>query len=1007
NLSGYLNQGPNLAVSDRFRPINLRYFSYQPQTNDFKILLDKGDSKDIADTNLKDSATILLDYFKIGLSLPNDKFWVNLRPDSQDQIIDDELAQTDLGKVMLEADLKLKQDTALFTSPKTPQGKAYWNKLYQRAGELFGTENITIPTLTRPWIVPGEIILRESADSANNASGAYIYKANLKVMLEEDYLKTSNQKPVTGNQIYSFSDPRLKELNQYSTQLIRELILPKLTQTVNSSKDYANLRQVYFSLILARWFKETFSTTSPQSIVHSPQNNSYIKMIDSHNLTNLSSKEVWDKATYFNAYQKSFKEGEYNLSEPVYTPTGQVIRRYMSGGTEFNIIIHNNSDNGLYTATAGSAIEARDGEVSWDGTNFSGGSPLLEEKKNELGAILDRMKSKLTKAQFLVGNYFEDAKKMIVSKQDPVGIRKSVYEIISELGELSQDKAESVKSEMEKLKEFYAYLNADMFGEKLQKAGLTKALIDEAISGMKSTKATVSFTGLPTDAFTKGEYYLPTSLLIEGAWYYIKIIAGEHKDGYKAKNQNKYMILELVPKDNQDTLLPLIELRVYVDNVIRSIINYGGHKAPKKKDSQEKPYKERQREIFNKLFNSEPLEAGSHQAELVTQLMRALLESASGAKKGKSAAAGSAVLTESLDKLYEVISKKILEGLPSLFSSENKIKVVGYLRNLRLGDLKLGEIKELPGNLEQLIDKTKSSVEDNAKISEVIEEVKNLCDSINAGKIMAEALANDDGAFQDLSIERIDSSFSADSIKIGATAFNFIKINGFKAVINVMLYKKMGDVSPALTIAFENRLRSKSGSIKEVKSNFEAGEFTILQLQNLSGAITETLERFIKNKHFAGEAASGASEIASSALTITKKPEVLGGIDFRSMNMLVQPAGSFTGLDFSLPMLSRAEIESFDLDRELADIRNMVRRGVAPSGQRLKEYLAVCFEKGETKDKIDSLILCLADIFELQQFEAREASPDYKEALVIADTRRYTIKEDRFAVSEKNPYSLN
>jgi len=43
NLSGYLNQGPNLSVSDRFRPISLRYFSYQPLTNDFQILLDKGD----------------------------------------------------------------------------------------------------------------------------------------------------------------------------------------------------------------------------------------------------------------------------------------------------------------------------------------------------------------------------------------------------------------------------------------------------------------------------------------------------------------------------------------------------------------------------------------------------------------------------------------------------------------------------------------------------------------------------------------------------------------------------------------------------------------------------------------------------------------------------------------------------------------------------------------------------------------------------------------------------
>ena len=333
NLSGYLNQGPNLTVSDKFRPINLRYFSYQPKTNDFQILLDKGDYQEPSlhlrgagrvDV-LKREAGILLDYFKIGLSLPNDKFWVNLRPDSQDEIIDEELAKTDLGKVMLEADLKLKQDTALFTSPQTPQGKEYWNKLYQKAGELFGTENITIPTLTRPWIVPGEIILRESSDNNSKTSqGAYIYKANLKVMLEEDYLTSSG-----GSRTAPTSDPRLKELNQYSTQLIRELILPKLTQKVNSSKDYANLRQVYFSLILARWFKETFKGRFSES---SGLLKRTVPDIDSGDLTNLTSKQAWDKTTYFQAYQKSFQEGEYSLSEPVYTPTGQVIRRYMSGG---------------------------------------------------------------------------------------------------------------------------------------------------------------------------------------------------------------------------------------------------------------------------------------------------------------------------------------------------------------------------------------------------------------------------------------------------------------------------------------------------------------------------------------------------------------------------------------------------------------------------------------------------------------------------------------------------
>lgn len=84
----------------------------------------------------------------------------------------------------MEADLQLKKDTSGMTSPQTQEGKEYWDKLYKKAGELFGTENITIPTLTRPWIVPDEVIIRESQE------GAYIYKATLKVMLEEDYLRS-------------------------------------------------------------------------------------------------------------------------------------------------------------------------------------------------------------------------------------------------------------------------------------------------------------------------------------------------------------------------------------------------------------------------------------------------------------------------------------------------------------------------------------------------------------------------------------------------------------------------------------------------------------------------------------------------------------------------------------------------------------------------------------------------------------------------------------------------
>lgn len=325
DLSSHFFALRNTFIQDRFRPLHLRYLSYDPSANNFNLLLDKGDfvrglspqpanpkegKGTVPEDKLQQETKTLLNYFFIGISLPNEAFWVNLRPDAEDNIIDSELAETDVGKILLEADLQLKKDTANFTSPQTPEGKDYWDKLYKKAEELYGNENITIPTLTRPWIVPDEIIIRESSDNA------YIYKATLKVMLEQDYLKDSST--------YNFKDQRSKALNEYSSQLIRETIIPKLTKEINSSKRYAPLRQVYYSLILAQWFKQQFYGKSGV----------YSYLIDRHNLNGLTSKTSWSKTTYFNAYKTSFQQGEYNIKEPRSTLYGQSIRSYMSGGIQ-------------------------------------------------------------------------------------------------------------------------------------------------------------------------------------------------------------------------------------------------------------------------------------------------------------------------------------------------------------------------------------------------------------------------------------------------------------------------------------------------------------------------------------------------------------------------------------------------------------------------------------------------------------------------------------------------
>ena len=438
NLSGYLARMHSGMNIDKFRPEHLRYFNYDLATHDFKVLLDRGDLKNTQAKKLKNSTQTLLNYFLVGVALHNESFWVNLRPDTEDEIIDPYLAQTDVGKIMLEADLQLKKDTARLTSPETPEGREYWNRLYKKAEELFGYDNVNIPTLTRPWIVPGEIIIHETDSSA------YIYKATLRVMLEQDYLKSTEYRAQSLVE-YSFKDPRLKALNDYSTQLIRELIIPKLTKEVNSSKRYANIRQVYYSLILSRWFKDKFQG----------QSGGYASRINRLDLSGLTSQEPWSKTTYFKEYQKSFQEGEYNIQEPVYTPTGQVIRSYFSGGMALQNI---NTGNGFMAGVRGvSQIlpKTKTGELmvgNADNTELTSsprvaaGSPIAEFelvkslKEHDLSSsfarkLIKRLEMKdgweLETIKHVVYKHFEIGRVRFssfdVSKISPLGVSETGY----------------------------------------------------------------------------------------------------------------------------------------------------------------------------------------------------------------------------------------------------------------------------------------------------------------------------------------------------------------------------------------------------------------------------------------------------------------------------------------------------------------------------------------------------------------------------------------------------
>src|SRR3990167_1504701 len=94
----FANSGKPVIQSDKFRPLHLRYLGYDNLSQGFKLLLDKGDTRkeDLENKNyIEENTQTLLKYFFIGLSLPNEKFWVNLRPDSPDNILDPDLEKTD------------------------------------------------------------------------------------------------------------------------------------------------------------------------------------------------------------------------------------------------------------------------------------------------------------------------------------------------------------------------------------------------------------------------------------------------------------------------------------------------------------------------------------------------------------------------------------------------------------------------------------------------------------------------------------------------------------------------------------------------------------------------------------------------------------------------------------------------------------------------------------------------------------------------------------------------
>ena len=157
-----------------------------------------------------------------------------------------------MGRDLLAQDYLLKQITASLIYPEDEFGKKFWKRVYEEASKKFGTTNIPVNTFNKVWIVPEKAVVYENS----KAGTAYVVESKLKVMLEEDYLALVDNIKKDDWTTGKMKETNAKEMNNVSSQIVREIVLPEIEKEVNEGKNFALLRQIYHSLVLATWYKK-------------------------------------------------------------------------------------------------------------------------------------------------------------------------------------------------------------------------------------------------------------------------------------------------------------------------------------------------------------------------------------------------------------------------------------------------------------------------------------------------------------------------------------------------------------------------------------------------------------------------------------------------------------------------------------------------------------------------------------------------------------------------------
>ncbi len=336
--------GTRLALSPVFAPPllkGIKVFRNDPFRFDF--ILDKGDVHQPLPSELEIKR--LIKYFLASLTVPEKDLWVNLSPYEKDRIVPEAFGQTEMGRDLLAQDYILKQITASVIYPDEKVGKEFWSKVYAEAQKRYGTTDIPVDTFNKVWITPAKATVYEHQDAA------YVVESRLKVMLESDYKAAIENKefarrggsvtrPILLNTPPASPAPAAAwgghgRGDDIAKQVLRDVIIPILNKEVNEGQNFATLRQVYNSLILATWYKRKVKT--------SIMGKAYV---DQKKVSGIDIADKNEKEKIWSQYVEAFKRGAFNLiKEEKDTTTQEMIpRQYFSGGADMSMEVFEVTD---------------------------------------------------------------------------------------------------------------------------------------------------------------------------------------------------------------------------------------------------------------------------------------------------------------------------------------------------------------------------------------------------------------------------------------------------------------------------------------------------------------------------------------------------------------------------------------------------------------------------------------------------------------------------------------